>query len=257
LKPQAERRIRWKVFHSAWKDIPAGYVMGGKRKIRFFVLLLLVVLVACQRKPVSLEETVQAGSSSTPAATADSDGLNRPSPFHKSLTKPVVQIPAGSAFVVRLNQTIDTRNCKPGDRFSADLDAPILVGETSILPAGTPVSGHIVSAKPSGRLKGRGYLSLTLDSFQLNGKTHLISTSSDSWSTGAHKKRNVAIIGGGSGLGALIGGLASGGGAALIGAGAGAAAGTAGAALTGRKNVHLSAETRVRFTLKAPVRLQG
>jgi hypothetical protein len=224
-------------------------------KTLYFVPLIL--LAGCQQKPPSVEQTVQAAGVPAAEANANPEGDRRPSVFNKSIIKPAPQIPSGSAFVVRLNQTIDTRSARPGDRFSASLDAPILAGERCILPSGTPVSGHVVSAKPAGRLRGRGSLAITLDSFQLNGKSYPISTSSDTWTTSSHKKRNLGLIGGGSGVGALIGGLAGGGGGALIGAGAGAAAGTAGAAATGKKHVHLSAETRVRFTLRAPVRIQG
>jgi hypothetical protein len=41
----------------------------------------------------------------------------------------------------------------------------------------------------------------------------------------------------------------------LIGAGAGAGAGTAGAAITGKKEVAIAAETLLTFPLKSPVKL--
>jgi hypothetical protein len=63
------------------------------------------------------------------------------------------------------------------------------------------------------------------------------------------------LIGGGSGLGALIGGLAGGGRGALIGAGAGAGAGAAGAAFTGKKQVSIPAETVLTFRLDEGVEL--
>jgi hypothetical protein len=70
-----------------------------------------------------------------------------------------------------------------------------------------------------------------------------------------HKKRNAIWIGGGAGLGAAIGALAGGPKGALIGAGAGAGAGTAGAALSGKKQVGVAAETALRFTLEAAVQM--
>jgi outer membrane lipoprotein SlyB len=70
-----------------------------------------------------------------------------------------------------------------------------------------------------------------------------------------HKRRNLGFIGGGSALGAAIGAIAGGGKGALIGAGAGAAAGTAGAAATGKRNIHLPAETPLSFSLQRPVNL--
>jgi hypothetical protein len=66
-------------------------------------------------------------------------------------------------------------------------------------------------------------------------------------------KRSAAMIGGGGGAGALIGGLAGGGKGAAIGAMAGAAAGTAGATMTGKRDVELPAESIVSFRLSKPL----
>jgi len=61
------------------------------------------------------------------------------------------------------------------------------------------------------------------------------------------------MIGGGTGIGAVIGGLAGGGKGALIGGLAGAGAGTAASAYTGNKDVVIPSESAVTFTLTAPV----
>jgi len=168
-----------------------------------------------------------------------------------------VRIPAGTILRVRLAQPLDTSRNGAGSRFEATLASPLSEHGKVVLPRHTRFTGHVASAKPSGRLKGRGYMTLVLDSFELRGARHRISTSTATRVTGSHRKRNVALIGGGSGVGALIGGLAGGGKGALIGAGAGAAAGTGGAAATGKKNVHLPAETVLTFRLRAPVELTG
>jgi outer membrane lipoprotein SlyB len=96
-------------------------------------------------------------------------------------------------------------------------------------------------------------MGLSLDSFDLNGKSYKIQTAHVARAGSAHKKRNFGFIGGGTGLGAALGAIAGGPQGALIGAGAGAAAGTAGAALTGKKNVHIPAETLLNFSLTSPV----
>jgi len=57
------------------------------------------------------------------------------------------------------------------------------------------------------------------------------------------------MAGGGTGAGALIGGLAGGGKGALIGGLVGAGAGTAGAVFTGNKEVEIPAESVVTFKL--------
>ena len=162
-------------------------------------------------------------------------------------------VPAGTVIRVRLAQTIDTKHVRAGDRFSATLDAPILVHDQTVVPKGTTFEGHITEAKASGRMKGRGVLALALDSFRLHGARHSIQTAADVHTSKAHKKRNLAFIGGGSGFGAGIGAIAGGGVGAAIGAGAGAVAGTTTAFITGKRNVKLPVETPLQFSLRSNI----
>jgi hypothetical protein len=166
-------------------------------------------------------------------------------------------VPAGTAIRVRLDRTVDTNRDRPGNRFSATLAAPIMVGNRVAVPAGTQFEGRVVESKPSGRFRGRAVIGLKLDSFELNGRKHSVQTWTADRTSSAHKRRNLALIGGGTGAGAGIGALAGGGMGALIGAGAGAAAGTTGAFFTGKKNVRLPSETPVLFWLRGAVRMDG
>ena len=159
----------------------------------------------------------------------------------------------GTTVRVRLAQTIDTKRNRAGDRFSATLDEPLVVGDRVAVPRGTPFEGHVVTSNESGRFKGRAALALRLDSFSLRGVTYDVNTNRPTRVSRGHKKRNWLWIGGGSGGGAAIGAVAGGGAGALIGAGAGAAAGTVGAAFTGKRHVVLPVESPVTFALQAPV----
>jgi hypothetical protein len=173
---------------------------------------------------------------------------------------PTFTLDAGAQIPVRLQETLDTRRNRAGDQFTAVLDAPLVsgdqVGAQVIVPKGTPFYGHITQAAPSGRFKGRAVMALTLDSFQLNGQTYPVTSTSTERVSRGHKKRNWLWIGGGAGGGAAIG-AAAGGPAALIGAGAGAAAGTVGAAITGKRQVELPTETRITFKLLSAVQISG
>lgn len=202
---------------------------------------IAVILGGCQTKP---PEAVEAAA-------------ERPSVIEKILPRTTYELPAGTVLAVRLDHQVDTARNRAGEAVTATLVEPVMLGDKVVLPKGTRFRGHVTAASPSGRLKGRGYVAVTLDSFEIGGVTYRVTTSSVSRSTGGHKKRNLAMIGGGGGAGALIGAIAGGGSGAAIGAAAGAAAGTAGAALTGKKHASIPAETILRFTLKEPLQIKG
>lgn len=162
-------------------------------------------------------------------------------------------IPAGTRIRVRLGRSLDTKHSRAGERFVAYLDDPVVSGDRVVLPKGTEFQGHVTEAKRSGRLRGRAYLGLRLDSFRLQGARYEIRTNADVARSRNHKRRNVALIGGGAGGGAAIGAIAGGGAGALIGAGAGAVAGTTGALITGRKDVRLPVESILGFSLEGGV----
>lgn len=170
-------------------------------------------------------------------------------------TEPVT-VPAGTTIHVVLDQTVGTQQSRSGDEFEASISSPVVVNGKTVIPKGAHARGRITRSKESGRLKGRAYLSLALRDVEVDGKSYLLETDSITRASGDHKKRNAALIGGGGGAGALIGGLAGGGKGALIGAAIGAGAGTAGAAATGKKDVAISAETPLSFRLKQPVTIE-
>lgn len=191
-----------------------------------------------------------------PAEQAPDSGT-RPSPFRTQAPapRPRLTIPAGTELAVRLGETLDTKSVHTGDKFSAILDTPIALRGRTLIPAGTVFEGHIADAQASGRLRGRGVLSLALDSFSLRGATYRVQTSTDVHRSGDHKKRNAALIGGGTGAGAVLGKISGVG--TAIGAGAGAAAGTTTALITGKRNVKLPVETPLLFSLSRNIDVRG
>jgi hypothetical protein len=220
---------------------------GNKFMLRLLWIAPIVLLAGCSRSDVATRAPGAVGSAQAAGASqADS----RPLADHVGTA-----IPSGTALHVRVDESIDTRRNRSGDGFTATLAEPVDVDGRVLVPAGTAFAGHVTNAKTSGRMKGRAQLGLALDSFQLNGREYRVETTSVDRVSTSHKKRNSWLIGGGAGVGAAIGALAGGGKGALIGAGAGAGAGTAGAALTGKKDVAITAETPLRFTLRAAVEI--
>jgi len=198
--------------------------------------------------PVTGEPVVDDNTPSPPPASPPPQTLD---------TASTLVIPAGSRIRVRLAQRLSTKFSYAGERFTAHLDAPIVSAGRVIVPRGTVFYGRVTAAKRSGRLKGRAHLGLTLISFRLHGVVYPVATTSDFRSSSSHKRRNLALIGGGSGFGTAVGAVAGGGVGALIGAGAGAAAGTTGAFITGKKNVKLPAETPLTFALRRSVSIRS
>jgi len=209
---------------------------------KFAGITALAILIGCSSK--DQPDTVAAADTPSPSAAL----LPGPKPA-------AITIPAGTPVRVRLAESLNTERNNAGDKFTATLDSPLMAGQKTVVPRGATFHGRVTTADSSGRLKGRAIIALTLESFEHNGKSYKVATSSASRVSSAHKKRNAALIGGGAGLGAALGAVAGGGKGALIGAGAGAAAGTAGAAATGKKTVSFPAETLLTFSLKAPVTL--
>jgi outer membrane biosynthesis protein TonB len=164
-----------------------------------------------------------------------------------------VTIPDGSIIAIRTIDSIDSTSSSTGQIFRGSLDAPVVVDDHVVLPKGLNVKLKLVEASSAGKFKGRSELTVSLESVTFQGKTYSL-MSTDVQQKGASRgKRSAAVIGGGAALGALIGGLAGGGKGAAIGAGVGAGGGTAVQAMTKGEQVRIPAETRLEFTLHAPI----
>jgi hypothetical protein len=164
-----------------------------------------------------------------------------------------VTIPESTIVTVRTIDAIDSSTSSTGQTFSGSLDAPIVVGDQVVVPKGLNVTLKLVNASSAGKFKGSSELTVALESFTYQGKTYTLSTSDVQEKGASRGKRSAAVIGGGAALGALIGGLAGGGKGAAIGAGVGAGGGTAVQAMTKGQQVKIPSETRLDFTLHAPV----
>jgi hypothetical protein len=233
-------------------------------------LLAAISFAGCSKTGQSSSQpnfTQQPGSSSAPAASSEPGSASSsfssaaPAQEPQSSAQPAPQpvaitVPAGTRLNVVLDRSISSATAQAGDSFGATLVDPVRVQGQAVIPQNARVSGHVVAARASGRLSGVAELVLTLDSVRIGGNSYNIQTSTISRRGSSHKKRDIVAIGGGSALGAIIGGIAGGGKGAAIGAVAGGGAGTAGAAVTGKKNVALPAEASLIFRLEAPLTVQ-
>ena len=168
-----------------------------------------------------------------------------------------VNVPAGTELAIRINQHISVKTSRAGDRFDGELVEPVVgANDRVIVPKGTPVGGIIDESHKRGHFKGASILELRLTSMTFDGTRYPLDTRDLTRSKKGKGKRSAAFIGGGTGLGMLIGGLAGGGTGLLVGGLAGAGAGTAAGGLTGNGDIDIPSESIVRFRLADDLVLQ-
>ena len=211
----------------------------------------IFLLGGCQKSADQQQSSATDANSSSPASepAKSTPKAEVPRP------KPPVVVPADTVITVVLDEAVGSKISTPGQTFAATVSQPIEVDGKTAIPKGARATGLVKDAKPAGRFKGGAALELTLTSIEVNGTDHEVHTTSPTETSKGKGKRTAAMVGGGAGGGALIGGLAGGGKGAIIGGLIGAAAGTGGAGLTGNRDIKLPAETQLTFKLVDPLEI--
>jgi len=167
-----------------------------------------------------------------------------------------VSVPAGTTLAIRINQHLSVKHNRAGDRFSGEVVDPIEVNGNVVIPKGAEVGGRIDEAHRRGHFKGRSVLELRLTSIELNGNRYALDTHDNVHTKKGKGRRTGGFIGGMTGAGMLIGGLASGGVGLAVGGAAGAGAGTLIAGTTGNRDIEIPAESIQRFRLSDTLYVQ-
>jgi hypothetical protein len=205
------------------------------------ISVLFLNLTACSSDPSTTS------ADSTPRAVAA--GADKVEPAAKMV------IPVGTRIRVALLNAVSSDKSRAGDQFMASLSEPVIIDGKTILPKGTKLRGRVMDAAGSGRVKGRASLQLTLMQIVREDGNISILTKPYTAVAESTKKRDVAVIGGGAGLGAAIGAIAGGGKGAAIGAAIGGGAGTGTVLATKGKEVRFGVEHPLAFTLADSVEL--
>jgi hypothetical protein len=164
-------------------------------------------------------------------------------------------LPAGTKFVIRMIDGVDSERNAVGQTFAASLEEPVLIDGDTVIPRGADVVVKLVDDKESGKLTGRTTLTLDLMSVKVKGRIVDVNTQTVSEDSSSRGARTAKMAGGGALLGGIIGAAAGGGKGAAIGLGSGAAAGAGAEILTKGQRVRIPSETRLTFVLENPVRL--
>jgi hypothetical protein len=186
-----------------------------------------------------------------PAAQSQSRKKSSP---QRSTARRFLPIPTGTEIKIRLENEIDTKESRDGDRFTATVLTPSRYADATI-------EGHIAKIDKSGKLTGKTELALSFDRIRLrNGEGGRMAAQvvkvygedsakevdeEGNVKSGSKGKTTAVRTGGGAALGAIVGGIAGGGKGAAIGAAVGAAAGAGSTYIQGSNKVKLDSGTEI------------
>lgn len=177
-------------------------------------------------------------------------------------------LPRNQYFRLRMNQTLNSRVARVGDRFQTTVVTPVYASGVEVVPAGSVVEGRVTSVSPA-RTRGReGQIGLQFDAVVLPDGSRIGLDGSltelqdaragtvdaeNEVSGNSSEKRNIGYIGGGTVGGAVLGGAIGGGKGAGIGAIIGAGAGVAGVMLQKGNEAELRSGTEIGMTTTQPI----
>ncbi|MBP6822198.1 MAG: hypothetical protein KA368_11690 [Acidobacteria bacterium] len=192
------------------------------------------------------------------AVTGDAQTKSKSKTTKRKAVKPAIvkqaSIPRGTEMKIRLENAIDTKESKDGDRFTAIVLTPSTYADAT-------VEGHVAKIEQSGKLKGKTELSLAFDRIRLRTGENIVFDAQvlevlgeksakkvdeeGNIESGSKGKTTAIRAGGGAALGAAIGAVAGGGKGAAIGAIVGGAAGAGSTYIQGSNKVKLDAGTEI------------
>lgn len=157
-------------------------------------------------------------------------------------------IPAGTPIHLKLMTSAASDTSRVEDAVSAELTEAIVVDGVEVAPAGTPVTGTVLRADDSGKVKGRASLAIRFDTLRTGNENYGVAMTYSRTAEGT-KSTDAKKIGipaaGGAVLGAILGGKKG----AVIGGAIGGGAGTAVVLSTAGKEVRLPAGTLLKLSL--------
>ncbi len=205
----------------------------------------------------------QAGgaSAAAPASTASGSaaGAGRGLPAVPEIPQPTshdVTIPAGSSIEVTLETPLASDRSNVEDTVRAKVTKAVVVDGTTAIPAGSEVTGTVLEANPSGKVKGRASIVLRFLQLHAGDTVVPISTPRISREAKSTTGEDAKKVGVGAAAGAIIGAIAGGGKGAAIGTAVGAGAGAGAVVATAGDEVELPEGTRFSLKLDDAIRVQ-
>jgi hypothetical protein len=165
-------------------------------------------------------------------------------------------VPAGTSIRASLSGELRSDKTEAGAPITLSVVDAVTVDGTVVIPAGATVTGEVVSAKASGKTKGRGDITLAFKSVtDASGKSHPIAAETFYAQAESGTDADVARIAGGAAAGAIIGGILGGKDDAALGGLIGAAAGTGTVLATAGPQVKLASGQLFEIKLIEPIEI--
>ncbi|MEH6556223.1 MAG: hypothetical protein V7459_12150 [Oceanicoccus sp.] len=156
-----------------------------------------------------------------------------------------ITVPAGTRVMARMVDALDSKRHKEGHRFTARLEADMVVDGNTVAPRGATLYGILTTSKSSGRAAGSSEISMTFTDIMVNNQMHSIETTGLKAKTDNTAKKTAGTVGKGALLGGLLGGSDD--------AKRGAAIGLGLSVLTSGNQINIPRGTLVEFELRAPL----
>jgi hypothetical protein len=171
------------------------------------------------------------------------------------ITTMPMDVPSGTDLVLTLETAVSSATSKPDQPVRAKVAKPVVISGMTVIPEGATVTGAVVSAEQSGRVKGRASIALRFNEVIVNNTPYRITTARIAREAEATKGEDAKKIGIGAGVGTAIGAIAGGKKGAAIGAGIGGGAGTGAVLATRGKEVTIPAGATLRTEITETVRI--
>ena len=178
-------------------------------------------------------------------------------------------LPAGTAFKVKLENTLSTFSSKEGDAFSGRVVDAVMRDGKTVIPVGSTVQGRVTKVNEPRRIAGKPTIGIFPEAVVLpNGERYMLNATmvdtslrngtdvntEGQFKGDGHDGKDLTEIGFGTGGGMLVGGLIGGGKGLLIGGTIGVTA-TVAHWLGKRRSAALPSGTELLLELNRPLEL--
>jgi len=236
---------------------------GNMRRLTLGLLAASMTVGACTRAqtgPASSDRQAAAGAqppavSAAPKATTGPAETGIIEPVTRSADVREVTLPAGTRLPIVLDTRVGSDISRIEEPVHAHLARPVKIGGTTLVPAGSRLSGIVTDARLAGKVHGRAHVAVRFDTLVPAGRDerYHIDTAAVGRTAPGTKKKDALEIGIPAAGGALIGGLLGGTKGALIGTAAGGGAGTAIVLSTRGREIHLPRGAALTLRLVKPM----